>query len=98
MIQDLNKKPQRVPITTVPESLSESIKECLWGSDNICIKEKKKFGGKNLAQSLCGAGLGDLVVEFMQKNENGEKDCKMVENWVLFCIKMNGGFVVFKPF
>lgn len=22
----------------------------------------------------------------------------MVENWVLFCIKMNGGFVVFKPF
>ena len=21
----------------------------LWGSDNICIKEKKKFGGKNLA-------------------------------------------------
>lgn len=23
--------------------------ESLWGSDNICIKEKKKFGGKNLA-------------------------------------------------
>ena len=21
----------------------------VWGSDNICIKEKKKFGGKNLA-------------------------------------------------
>ena len=21
----------------------------LWGSDNICIKENKKFGGKNLA-------------------------------------------------
>jgi hypothetical protein len=32
----------------------------LWGSDNICIKEKKKFGGKNLAWGLCGAGLGDF--------------------------------------
>lgn len=39
----------------------------MWGSDNICIKEKKKFGGKNLAYGLCGAGLGDLMVEFMQK-------------------------------
>jgi len=40
---------------------------CLWGSDNICIKEKKKFGGKNLALGLCGAWLGDLLVGFMQK-------------------------------
>ena len=39
----------------------------LWGSDNICIKEKKKFGGKNLAWGLCGVGLGDLLVGFMQK-------------------------------
>lgn len=23
-------------------------KRFMWGSDNICIKEKKKFGGKNL--------------------------------------------------
>lgn len=26
-----------------------SISQNVWGSDNICIKEKKKFGGKNLA-------------------------------------------------
>ena len=36
------------------------IEVALWGSDNICIKEKKKFGGKNLAWGLCGAGLGDF--------------------------------------
>ena len=28
---------------------TRSFKPKVWGSDNICIKEKKKFGGKNLA-------------------------------------------------
>lgn len=28
----------------------------LWGSDNICIRKKKKFGGKKLAGApVCGA-------------------------------------------
>ena len=39
----------------------------LWGSDNICIKEKEKIWRENLAWGLCGAGLGDLLVGFMQK-------------------------------
>lgn len=29
--------------------LTAKLTALLWGSDNICIKEKKKFGGKNLA-------------------------------------------------
>ena len=48
----------------------------MWGSDNICVKEKKKFGWKNLAQGLCGAGLGDLMVEFMQKMKMVGKSVK----------------------
>lgn len=48
----------------------------VWGSDNICIKEKKKFGGKNLAYGLCGAGLGDFVVKFMQKMKMVRKAVK----------------------
>ena len=39
----------------------------MWGSDNICIKEKEKIWRENLAWGLCGAGLGDLLVGFMQK-------------------------------
>lgn len=48
----------------------------MWGSDNICIKEKKKFGGKNLAYGLCSAGLGDFVVKFMQKMKMVRKAVK----------------------
>ena len=48
----------------------------MWGSDNICIKEKKKFGGKNLAYGLCCAGLGDFVVKFMQKMKMVRKAVK----------------------
>ena len=48
----------------------------MWGSDNICIKEKKKFGGKNLAQGLCSAGSGDLIVGFMQKMKMVGKSVK----------------------
>jgi|GEM_PF-2321383 len=39
----------------------------VWGSDNICIKEKKKFGGKKLdGAPVCGA-LAFLGGKFMQK-------------------------------
>lgn len=39
----------------------------LWGSDNICIRKKKKFGGKNLVGApVCGA-LAFLGGKFMQK-------------------------------
>ncbi|HHE3465034.1 hypothetical protein [Pasteurella multocida] len=39
----------------------------MWGSDNICIRKKKKFGGKKLVEApVCGA-LAFLGVEFMQK-------------------------------
>ncbi|HHF1961139.1 TPA: hypothetical protein ACPJNL_000037 [Haemophilus influenzae] len=43
----------------------------MWGSDNICIRKKKKIGGN----------WG-----------------KMVENWVLFCIKVGGELLGFKHF
>ena len=39
----------------------------VWGSDNICIRKKKKFGGKNLVEApVCGA-LAFLEGKFMQK-------------------------------
>ena len=39
----------------------------LWGSDNICIRKKKKFGGKKLVGApVCGA-LAFLGGKFMQK-------------------------------
>lgn len=39
----------------------------VWGSDNICIRKKKKIGGKKLAEApVCGA-LAFLEVGFMQK-------------------------------
>ena len=39
----------------------------MWGSDNICIRKKKKFGGKKLAGApVCGA-LAFLAGKFMQK-------------------------------
>ena len=41
--------------------------ELVWGSDNICIRKKKKFGGKKLAGApICGA-LAFLGGKFMQK-------------------------------
>lgn len=36
-----------VKVATLPYPQSNYV--IMWGSDNICIKEKKKFGGKNLA-------------------------------------------------
>ena len=45
----------------------KSVSEILWGSDNICIRKKKKFGGKKLAGApVCGA-LAFLGGKFMQK-------------------------------
>ena len=39
----------------------------VWGSDNICIRKKKKFGGRKLAGApVCGA-LAFLGRKFMQK-------------------------------
>lgn len=39
----------------------------MWGSDNICIRKKKKFGGKKLVGApVCGA-LAFLGGKFMQK-------------------------------
>ncbi|MDU3249265.1 MAG: hypothetical protein E7D99_00645 [Haemophilus parainfluenzae] len=33
-----------------------SVDRKMWGSDNICIRKKKKFGGKKLAGApVCGA-------------------------------------------
>ncbi|HHF4213363.1 TPA: hypothetical protein ACPOQ3_001419 [Haemophilus influenzae] len=41
--------------------------ELVWGSDNICIRKKKKFGGKKLVGApVCGA-LAFLGGKFMQK-------------------------------
>ena len=35
---------------TLPKACFQHyLKQDLWGSNNICIKEKKKFGGKNFA-------------------------------------------------
>jgi len=42
---------------------------------------REKFG---LELVWCGVGWFDGWV--YAKNENGGKICKMVENWVLFCI------------
>ena len=41
--------------------------DLLWGSDNICIRKKKKFGGKKLVGApVCGA-LAFFRGKFMQK-------------------------------
>ena len=40
---------------------------CVWGSDNICIRKKKKFGGKKLAGALVYGALAFLEVGVMQK-------------------------------
>ena len=41
--------------------------EQMWGSDNICIRKKKKFGGKKLAGAPVYGALAFLEVGFMQK-------------------------------
>ncbi|MGZ7895857.1 hypothetical protein [Haemophilus sp. SZY H56] len=61
-------------------------------------KGKEKIWREKFGLGLVWRGVGRFCGQIYAKNENGEKGCKMVENWVLFCIKMNGGFVVFKPF
>ena len=72
--------------------------QLMWGSDNICIRKKKKFGGKKLAGAhVCGA-LAFLGGKFMQKWKMVGIGGKMVENWVLFCIKVGGELLGFKHF
>lgn len=39
----------------------------IWGSDNICIRKKKKFGGKKLAGAPVYGALAFLGGKFMQK-------------------------------
>lgn len=39
----------------------------MWGSDNICIRKKKKFGGKKLAGVPVYGALAFLGGKFMQK-------------------------------
>ena len=39
----------------------------IWGSDNICIRKKKKFGGKKLAEAPVYGALAFLGGKFMQK-------------------------------
>ncbi|HHF3843194.1 TPA: ABC transporter ATP-binding protein [Haemophilus influenzae] len=39
----------------------------VWGSDNICIRKKKKFGGKKLAGAPVYGALAFLGGKFMQK-------------------------------
>ena len=39
----------------------------MWGSDNICIRKKKKFGGKKLVEAPVYGALAFLGVGFMQK-------------------------------
>lgn len=39
----------------------------LWGSDNICIRKKKKIGGKKLAEAPVYGALAFLGGKFMQK-------------------------------
>lgn len=70
----------------------------MWGSDNICIRKKKKFGGKKLAGAPIYGALAFLEVGVYAKMENGGDCGKMVENWVLFCIKVGGELLGFKHF
>ena len=70
----------------------------LWGSDNICIRKKKKFGGKKLAGAPVYGALAFLGGGIYAKMENGVDWGKMVENWVLFCIKVGGELLGFKHF
>lgn len=39
----------------------------MWGSDNICIRKKKKFGGKKLVGAPVYGALAFLGGKFMQK-------------------------------
>lgn len=39
----------------------------MWGSDNICIRKKKKFGGKKLTGAPVYGALAFLGGKFMQK-------------------------------
>ena len=43
--------------------------DILWGSDNICIRKKKKFGGKKLVEAPVYGALAFLGGKFMQKWE-----------------------------
>ncbi|THA16679.1 hypothetical protein D3M82_02465 [Rodentibacter pneumotropicus] len=61
-------------------------------------KGKGKIWLKKIGLRLVWWGLGDLRAEFYAKNKNGGDWLKMGENWVLFCIKIVGGLVIFKRF
>ena len=58
---------------------TKKTKLVLWGSDNICIRKKKKFGGKKLAGApVCGAlaFLGESLCKngkWWGLGENGRK-------------------------
>jgi hypothetical protein len=41
----------------------------MWGSDNICIRKKKKFGGKKLVRAPVCRALAFLGGKFMQKSK-----------------------------
>jgi len=41
----------------------------VWGSDNICIRKKKKFGGKKLVGAPVCRALAFLGGKFMQKSK-----------------------------
>ena len=45
------------------------VPESVWGSDNICIRKKKKFGGKKLVRAPVCRALAFLGGKFMQKSK-----------------------------
>ncbi|WP_160193548.1 hypothetical protein [Rodentibacter pneumotropicus] len=45
----------------------DQIKVKVWGSNNICIKKKKKFGSKKFGGGLCSGALVVFDGNFMQK-------------------------------
>ena len=69
-LNNLDANSSDITFTPTSEYKTLTIKDNLtglWGSDNICIRKKKKFGGKKLAGApVCGA-LAFLGGKFMQK-------------------------------
>ncbi|BBF06593.1 hypothetical protein CHBNIII7_04760 [Haemophilus influenzae] len=61
-------------------------------------KEKEKNLAEKIGWSSCFWGFGVFRGEVYAKMENGGDWGKMVENWVLFCIKVGGELLGFKHF